>query len=80
MLNLVYTYIYEIYMIGKVKFKQFQILLCITIIHHSFVYTHLDIQTVLFQTIQFSRADLGVMAMKGYSAFSKAPVLLESHE
>ena len=85
--------------------KWFQVLLCITnnsIKHQSFVYTQVNDQTVLVQTIQFSighlfahslnvkqfnltfqvlslrvRVDLGEMAMKRYSAFSKAPVLLE---
>ena len=28
---------------------------------------------------QRARVDLGVMAIKGYSAFPKAPALLESH-
>ena len=81
---------------------------CITnnsIKHQSFVYTQLNDQTVLFQTIQFSistqfkcqtvlfdpeigpyqvlalwaRVDLGVMTMKGYSVFPKAPALLKPH-
>ena len=51
----------------------------------------LTYKTILFQTIQFSlsnpyqvlpfraRANLGAMVMKGYSAFPKAPVLLEPH-
>ena len=79
---------------------------CNPIKHQSFVYTHLNDQTVLFQTIQFSistqfkcqkvqvypligpsqvltlrvRVNLGVMAMKGYSAFPKATTLLEPHQ
>ena len=39
------------------KVKQFQVLLCITnnsIKHQPFIYTQLNDQTVLFQTIQFS--------------------------
>ena len=39
------------------KVKYFQVLLCITnnsIKHQSFVYTQLNNQTLLFQTIQFS--------------------------
>ena len=39
------------------KVKWFQALLCITnnsIKHQSFVYTQLNVKTVLFQTIQFS--------------------------
>ena len=44
-------------MICKRKIQWFQVLLCITnnsIKHQSFVYTQLNNQTVLFQTIQFS--------------------------
>ena len=90
------------------KVECFQVLLCIidnSIKHHLFVHTHLNDQTVLFQTIQFNiitqfkcqtllfeawigpyqvlplraRVDLEVMAMKGYSAFPKAPALLDLH-
>ena len=72
----------------------------------SYLFTQLNDQTVLFQTIQFSksfvctqfkcqivqfdpyigpyqvlplqaRVDMGAIAMKGYSAFSKAPASLE---
>ena len=66
-----------------------------------FVYTLLNVKTVLFQAIQFSiitqfssissidrtlsgatipgQSGQGVMAMKGYSAFPKAPALLKLH-
>ena len=66
-----------------------------------YVYTQLNVKTVLFQTIQFSistqfssiwpidrtlsgvttpgQSELGAMAMKWYSAFPKAPALLEPH-
>ena len=57
--------------------------------HHSFIYTQLNVKTVLFLTIQFTvpfkvlpiraKVDLGAMAMKEYSAFPKAPALLEPH-
>ena len=43
--------------------KWFQVLLCITnnsIKHQSFIYTHLNVLTVLFQTIQFSISLLSV--------------------
>ena len=51
-------------------------------------YKQLNDQTVLFLTIQFdpfrcftirARVDLGAMAIKGDSAFPKAPALLEPH-
>ena len=66
--------------------------------HQSFVYTHLNGQTVLFQfsishsfalslnVKQFyqvlplqAREDIGVISMKGHSAFRKAPALLKPH-
>ena len=42
---------------GSICYKGFQVFLCITtnsIKHRSFVYTHLNDQTILFQIIQFS--------------------------
>ena len=53
----------------------------------SFVYTQFECQTVLFDPyigpyqvppLQV-KVGLGVMLMKGYSAFPKAPALLEPH-
>ena len=47
--------------LAEVKVKWFQVLLCITnnsIKHQSFIYTQLNDQTVLFQTIQFSISHL----------------------
>ena len=46
--------------------KWFQVLLCITnnsFKHHSFVYTQLNDQTLLFQTIQFSISHLFVHSL-----------------
>ena len=46
--------------------KQFQVLLTITnnfIKHQSFVYTHLNDQTVLFLTIQFSISHLFALSL-----------------
>ena len=54
-------------------------LLCITnnsIKHQSFVYTVKGHYQVLLLR---ARVDLGAMAMKGYSAFTKAPALLKHH-
>ena len=48
------------------KVKWFQVLLCITknsIKHPSFVYTQLNDQTVLFQTIQFSISHLFALSL-----------------
>ena len=43
--------------------ERFQVLLCITnnsFKHQSFVYTQLNDQTILFQTIQFSMSFVGI--------------------
>ena len=58
-----------------------------SILHKSLVCTQRKCQTVLFdpwigpyQVLQLrASVDLGAMAMKGYSAFHKAPALLEPH-
>ena len=86
------------------KDKWSEVLLCIAnnpIKLQSFIYTELNFKTVLFQKIQFCvstrfssiwsidrtlsgaktlrQRDLETMAMKGFSAFLKSPILLEPH-
>ena len=81
-----------VYLSKTVLFQviQFSQIVLIQLIQRiDFVYTELKVKTVLFQAIQFSistqelplqaRVGLGAMAMKGYSAFPKAPALLEPH-
>ena len=58
---LLITFINEPKLILLHTVKWFQVWLCIannSIKHHSFVYTHLNDETVLFQTIQFSISHL----------------------
>ena len=54
------------------------ITLCITR-HQSFVYTQLSYQTIPFLTINRVMVDLGATARNEYSAFPKAPTLLDPH-
>ena len=58
-----------------------------SILHKLFVCTELRCRNVLFDLLTgpcqvlppWARVNLGAMAMKGYSAFPKAPVLLKPH-
>ena len=63
-------------------------MICKHLSHDAFAYTHFKCQTVLFELyiVPYQvlplrvRVDLGTMALKGYSAFPKTPVLLEPHD
>ena len=109
--DLLFNTNYSIYYYPSIcTVKSFQVLLYITnnsIKHNSFVYSQLNDQTVLFQTIQFSISHLFTLSLnvkkfylthwalsvatildqsepgsngkKKYSAFPKAPALLEPH-
>ena len=74
---------------NSVKHKYGLIVKNISILSYSVYSIHFSISMLLvlfnpligpYQVLPLrARVDLGAMAMKGYSAFPKAPALLESH-